>query len=184
MKQLGLPDVDFPTPLLNDNQGSIDWIESGCKATKKLRHENLSELGISEARQYGEVQIYWTPGSSNPADIFTKEDKDVAHFESIRDQMVMPRESFRLPNNGNSPNNSHAWGVLERRLSDRNYDKMTGTTKSTKPNKLTHMTKNDIIVKAPTASHYYGDDVLHPFESRDDAIFNMKDPNPVTVANE
>ena len=97
MRQLGLPDVDFNTPLLNDNQGSIDWIESGCKPTKKLRHENLSELGIYEARLYNEVDIYWTPGPSNLADIFTKEDKDVAHFESVRDQMVMPRESFRLP---------------------------------------------------------------------------------------
>ena len=123
------------------------------------------------------------PGSSNPADLFTKEDKDVAHFESIRDQMVMPRESFRLPNNGNSPNNSHAWGVLERRLSDRNYDKMTSTTKSTKSNKLTHKTKNDIIVKASTASQYYGDDI-HPFEACDDEIFNMKDPTLVAVANE
>ena len=46
MKQLGLPDVDFPTSLLNDNQGSIDWIESGCKLIEKLRHENLSKLGI------------------------------------------------------------------------------------------------------------------------------------------
>ena len=46
MKQLGLPDVEFPTPLLNNNQGSTDWIESGCKSTKKLQHENLSELGI------------------------------------------------------------------------------------------------------------------------------------------
>ena len=72
--------------------------------------------------------------------------------------------------------------MLERRLSDRNYDKMTSTTKSTKPNKLTHMIKNDTFVMAPTASHYYGDNILHPFESRDDAIF--KDPNPVTVANE
>ena len=97
MRQLGLPDVDFPTPLLNDNQGSIDWIESGCKPTKKLRHENLSKLGIYEARLYNEVDIYWTPGPTNLADIFTKEDKDVAHFESVRDQMVMPRESFRLP---------------------------------------------------------------------------------------
>ena len=59
---------------------------------------------------------------------------------------------------------------------------MTSTTESTKSNKLTHMTKNDIIVKAPTASNYYGDNILHPFESRDDAIF--KDSNPVTVANE
>ena len=54
-------------------------------------------------------------------DLFTKEDKDVAHFESIRDQMVMPHESFRLPNNGNSPNNSHTQEVLGRRLSDCNY---------------------------------------------------------------
>jgi len=107
MGQLGLPDVDFPTPLLNNNQGSIDWIDSGCKPTKKLRYENLSEFGIYKARQYKEVEIYWTPGPTNLADIFTKEDKDVAHFESVRDRMVMPRESFRLPIKANS------WGVLE-----------------------------------------------------------------------
>ena len=52
MRQLGLPDIEFYTPLVNDNQGSIDWIESGCKPTKKLRHENLSELGIKEAREH------------------------------------------------------------------------------------------------------------------------------------
>ena len=115
--------MNFPTPLLNDNQGSIDWIESGCKPTKKLRHENLSELGIYEARLYNEVDIYWTPGPSNLADIFTKEDKDVAHFELIRDQMVMPRESFRLPIKAKS------WGVLERRLDDHNYDSLTQLTK-------------------------------------------------------
>ena len=97
MRQLGLPDVEFPTPLLNDNQGSIDWIESGCKQTKKLRHENLFKLGIYEARQYKEVEIYWTPGPTNLADIFTKEDKDVAHFEAVCDQMVIPRGSFHLP---------------------------------------------------------------------------------------
>ena len=125
MRQLGLPDIDFPTPLLNDNQGSIDWIESGCKPTKKLRHENLSELGISEARKYGEVQIYWMPGASNLADMFTKEDKDVAHYECIRDQMVMPRESFGL----STESTSTTWGVLERRSGDCNYDKLTKRTK-------------------------------------------------------
>ena len=36
MKQLGLPNVKYPTPLMNNNQGSIDWIESGYKPTKKL----------------------------------------------------------------------------------------------------------------------------------------------------
>ena len=83
MRQLGLPDVDLPTPLLNDNQGSIDWFESGCKPTKKLCHKNLSELGIYKAGQYKEVEIYWTRGPTNLADIFTKEDKDVAHFEAV-----------------------------------------------------------------------------------------------------
>ena len=94
MRQLGLPDVDFPTPLLNDNQGSIDWIESGCKPTKKLRHENLSELGIYEARLYNEVDIYWTPGPTNLADIFTKalEPKKFKLFRAAL--MNLPLESL------------------------------------------------------------------------------------------
>ena len=120
------------------------------------------------------------PGALNPDDLFTKEDKDEAHYKPIPNQMVVPRESFGLPGNSPSSNNSHTWGVLERRLSDQNYGKMT---KLTKTNELTHETKNDIIVKAPTASQYYEDDI-HPFEARDNKIFNMKDPNPFTVANE
>ena len=47
MKQLGLPDIDYPTPLLNDNQDSINWIGSDCCLTKKLGHKNLAELGIA-----------------------------------------------------------------------------------------------------------------------------------------
>ena len=97
MRQLGLTDVDYPTPLLNDNRGSIDWIESGCRPTKKLRHENLAELGIAKAKQNDEVVIYWCPGRSNPAHIFTKEDNDVQHFCSLRDLMVMSREDFTEP---------------------------------------------------------------------------------------
>ena len=40
MIELGLPDVEYPTPVLNDNQGAVDWIDSGCEPTKKIRHEN------------------------------------------------------------------------------------------------------------------------------------------------
>ena len=43
MRQLGLHEVTLPNPMLNDNQGSVDWVESGCKATKKLRHKNISD---------------------------------------------------------------------------------------------------------------------------------------------
>ena len=53
------------------------------------------------------------PGASNPSDLFTKEDKDVAHYKSIRDQMVMPRELFALSSNNYLSNKSHIWGEGE-----------------------------------------------------------------------
>ena len=51
MRQLGLPNIEYPTPLMNDNQGSIDWIESICISTKKLGHENISKLGITKTSE-------------------------------------------------------------------------------------------------------------------------------------
>ena len=97
MHQLDLPDINYPTPLMNDNQGSIDWIASGCKPTKKMRHENLAELGITEAKKYNEITFHWMAGKTNPADIFTKEDNDVAHYCSLRDLMVVSRDQFWNP---------------------------------------------------------------------------------------
>ena len=94
MNQLGLADTDHPTPLYNNNRGSLDWIESGCKSTKKLRHKNLAELSIYEAKHNDEVTFHWIPGKINKADIFTKEDNDVGHFCTIRDSILMTRENF------------------------------------------------------------------------------------------
>ena len=91
---LGLTDVNTPTPILNDNRGSLDWIESGSKPTKKLRHENLAELGIYEAKHNDEVTFNWMPGKTNAADIFTKEDNDVGHYTYVRDKMLLAREEF------------------------------------------------------------------------------------------
>ena len=93
MKQLGLSDVYSLTPILNDNQGSIDWVESRRKTTTKLRHKNISEFKIAEARLLDEINILWIPGKTNPADIFTKEDKDIGHYKGLRAQMVKPREA-------------------------------------------------------------------------------------------
>ena len=93
MQQLDLPDMDYPTPVLNDNYRSVNWTDSGCKPTKKSRHKNLAELEISEAKPYGEVfSILWMPGATNPADIFTKEDNNIAHYGELRDLMVTSRE--------------------------------------------------------------------------------------------
>ena len=91
-----MPDVNSPTPILNDNRGSLDWIESGCRPTKKLRHENLAELGIAEAKSHDEVTFHWMAGKTNPSDIFTKEDNDVKHYTYVRDQMLLPREDFGI----------------------------------------------------------------------------------------
>ena len=105
-----------PTPVLNDNRGSIDWIDSGCKPTKKLRHENLAELGIYEAKHHNEVTFYWIPGKTNPADIFTKEDNDKAHYKSLRNLMVKSREDFMHPviqRWNSTPTSTSRWGVLE-----------------------------------------------------------------------
>ena len=96
MAQLGLPDVNTPTPVLNDNRGSLDWIESGCRPSKKLRHENLAELGIAEAKAHNEVTFHWIAGKINSADIFTKEDNDVKHYTTLRDGMLLPREDFGI----------------------------------------------------------------------------------------
>ena len=73
MQQMRLPNVDKPTPILNNNCGSLDWIQSGCYPTKELCHKNLEELGIEEAKLYNEVDFHWITGKTNLADIFTKE---------------------------------------------------------------------------------------------------------------
>ena len=140
MKQLRLPDIEYPTPLMNDSQGSIDWIESGCKPTKKFRHENLSECGIKEARAYKEVQLYRMVGATNPANLFTKEDNNVKYFEILQDQMVISRETFAAPspsidtlkNNVQTidSNPDILWGVLERELEDKDSEELTPLIKS------------------------------------------------------
>ena len=63
-KQLGLPGIGCPTPALNGNRGSVGWIDSSCKPTKKLRHESLAELGAAEAKQHGEASFCWGKASA------------------------------------------------------------------------------------------------------------------------
>ena len=81
--------------------------------------------------------------------------------------MVMPRESFGIPNNI-SNNNSTSWGVLERRLSDRNYEKLTNTIKS-KPKssdeELTNLTSMTKSKSKPSDTNHYIDDALDDSKS-------------------
>ena len=112
------------------------------------------------------------------ADIFTKEDKDVAHFESVRDQMVMPRESFRLPIKAKS------WGVLERRLDDQNYDSLTQSIKRkdekikteltplTKVNVETKIDLNDVSI---TGTDIINIDNNRPIYGDEDSVTSNED---------
>ena len=60
--------------------------------TKRLHHSDIREAHVIEAQKHQEIDIYWMEGKSNPADLFTKEDRDVNHYCALRDLMVRPRE--------------------------------------------------------------------------------------------
>ena len=45
----------------------------------------MSKLGIKEAKEHTEVQLYQMTGAKNQADLFTKEDNDVKHFKTLQD---------------------------------------------------------------------------------------------------
>jgi hypothetical protein len=92
IKQLRLKEATDATPLLNDNRGSCDWTNNGGIVSKKLRHANISEFRVLEAAKHNEINVHWIPGKDNPADLFTKEHKDVSQFNKLRDLMVRPRE--------------------------------------------------------------------------------------------
>ena len=95
MKQIGLPDIDCPTPILNDNRGAIGWIDSGCRPSKKLRHENLAELGIAEAKEHNEVSFYWIPGKASPAGTSSKEGSGTQRCCSLGGLVAKPRGGAR-----------------------------------------------------------------------------------------
>ncbi len=49
-----------------------------------MRHVNIRENAVREARALGEVSIHHIPGASNPAYLFTKEYKSDSTVWSLR----------------------------------------------------------------------------------------------------
>ena len=65
------------TPLLHcDNQGAVTWVHSES-VNRQMRQFNIRQCGIREAVRFKEVQPVHIPGALNPADLFTKEMRDV-----------------------------------------------------------------------------------------------------------
>jgi len=73
------------TTIYNDNMACVLWSKS--TTTKGLRHLQIRENAIRETNF---IKIEHICGKINPADMFTKEDKDPQHFQNLRDTIVTP----------------------------------------------------------------------------------------------
>ena len=70
-----------PTTVYNDNSACVQW--SSNLTTKGLRHIQIRENAVRESVINKLILVKHIEGKINPADIFTKEDKDKAHFIGI-----------------------------------------------------------------------------------------------------
>ena len=75
-----------PTDVYNDNSACVKWAHS--LTTKGLRHLQMRENAVREQIQNGNIEVSHVAGAVNLADMFTKEDKDVAHFVLVRNILM------------------------------------------------------------------------------------------------
>ena len=81
-------------PIYNDNQGCVDWCKS--MTTKGMKHVSLRENAVRKSVDNKELSIHHVSGKLNPADLFTKELKDGAHFYRLRDILCHLERVFSL----------------------------------------------------------------------------------------
>lgn len=62
----------------------------------------MRENVVRELVQQRIIDVVHIEGKNNPSDIFTKEDKDVKHFTTIRDILVQPAPSYDTPTSNHS----------------------------------------------------------------------------------
>ena len=74
--------------IYNDSMACVHWTKN--RTTRSIRHIQLRENAVREAVQNGLISVHHVPGTNNPSDILTKEDRDVSHYISLRDCVVSP----------------------------------------------------------------------------------------------
>jgi hypothetical protein len=84
--------MPLPTTIFNDNSACVNW--SHNMTTKGLRHIQIRENSVRESTQSGFLLVKHCPGKRNLSDMFTKEDKDTAHFIEIRDVVMTDRNKL------------------------------------------------------------------------------------------
>jgi hypothetical protein len=85
-------DMVAPSQLYNNNAACIQWAHN--MASKKIRHLELWENTVREWVHDGILNVLHVKGCINPADIFTKEMWDGAHFRRLRDSFICRLSDF------------------------------------------------------------------------------------------
>ena len=70
----------------NDNNACVQW--SASMTTRALRHIQMRENAVREEHAKGHIKCVHIQGNINLSDMFTKEDKNTAHFTEIRNKMM------------------------------------------------------------------------------------------------
>ena len=93
---LSLPSATSTVPIYNDNQACVIWSHSST--SKGLRHIQIKENVVRENVANKTISISHVEGKVNIADIFTKEDKDLNHFLSIRNLLLFDPPTYSPAN--------------------------------------------------------------------------------------
>ena len=88
LRDLGLFETFAPDPITiyNDNAAAVQW--SHNMTTKGLRHIQMKENAVREQVQRKLINVEHIAGNLNLSDIFTKEDRDVSHYQRITDVIL------------------------------------------------------------------------------------------------
>ncbi len=78
--------------MYNDNAACIQW--SHNMTSKKIQHMELRENSVREWVEDKTLNVLHVSGRVNPADIFTKEMRDGAHFRRLRDSFMCRLSDF------------------------------------------------------------------------------------------
>ena len=95
LDEMNLLDVSSSTAIFNDNRGTVDW--SQTSSTKGLHHLNIQENCSRDAILLDEVSVAHIPGSSNPADLFSKEFKSDVTFCTLRGVLLFHPSTLLAP---------------------------------------------------------------------------------------
>ena len=78
--------MSAPIDIYNDNQASINWSHRTTK--NGIRHLQMRKNAVREAVQTNFVRVKHVSGKVNLSDIIAKEDKDKAHYITLRYRLI------------------------------------------------------------------------------------------------